>query len=122
MQPKKILLIDDNVDFLTTLSSALQCFEYDVEVAYTGYDGVQKYETRTPDIVVCDIGLPDMNGYIVAMEIIKLSKLKSKKVSLLALSGYSKEMYKDLATGEEFSAHFTKPVNLENLLDFFMKV
>lgn len=114
--PKKILMIDDNEDFSFAMSSALSSFGHDLVIAHTGKSGLETYDLFRPDVVICDIGLPDITGYDVARAITASITENTKPVFLIALSGYGQESDKKLAQEAGFQVHLTKPVDLENLL------
>ncbi len=63
---RRILVIEDNVDAADTLRDLLEMSEHEVEVAYNGSDGLKKAREFRPEVVLCDIGLPEMDGYEVA--------------------------------------------------------
>ena len=63
---RRVLIIDDNIDAAETLRSLLELWEHEVSVAYSGPEGMAKAREFRPDAVVCDIGLPGMDGFEVA--------------------------------------------------------
>ncbi len=68
-RPKRVLVIEDNKDAANSLQEALQLTGHDVVVAYDGHTGLLKAREYHPEIVICDIGLPEMDGYEVARAI-----------------------------------------------------
>ena len=110
---RRILVIEDNTDGADTLRELLQFDGHEVEVAYSGPAGVEKARRFRPDIVLCDIGLPGMDGYQVATAIRADPEVGA--VSLVALSGYAceEDVAKAKATG--FNAHIAKPPSMESL-------
>jgi CheY-like chemotaxis protein len=91
----------------------LELSEHIVEVAYSGRDGIEKARAFHPDVVLCDIGLPEMDGYEVARTIRADPELS--RVALVAVSGYAQP--EDVATAREagFDAHLAKPPSIETL-------
>src|SRR2546428_837778 len=85
-----------------------------VETAEGGEDGLRVAERMRPDIVLCDIGLPDIDGFEVARRMRVRADLGDTR--LIALTGYgqAEDMRQALEAG--FEAHLTKPVNLEQLI------
>jgi CheY-like chemotaxis protein len=85
-----------------------------VAVAYSGLDGVQTAEHYQPDVVLCDIGLPGLDGYGVA------SKLRENpataKTRLITVTAYGQ--YEDRCRSQEagFEHHLVKPVDTNALL------
>jgi CheY-like chemotaxis protein len=111
--PRRILLVEDNVDAALSMKEALEMGDHVVEVAYTGPEGLEKARAFRPDVVLCDIGLPVMNGFQVARALRADPELRS--VALIALSGYAQP--EDLESSREagFDLHLAKPVDLDHL-------
>jgi two-component system CheB/CheR fusion protein len=109
----RILVIEDNVDAAESLCEALQLADHDVEVAYSGPEGLRKAREFKPDVVLCDIGLPEMDGYEVARTMRSDGELRS--VHLVALTGYA--LPNDLARAKDagFEQHLAKPPSMEKI-------
>ena len=58
-----MLVVEDNRDAADSLRMLLELFGYEVQVAYTGAGGVEAATTFGPDVILCDIGLPGLDGY-----------------------------------------------------------
>ncbi len=112
---RRVLVIEDNVDSAESLRAALEFDEHEVEVAYTGPEGVSKVRTFRPDVVFCDIGLPELDGYGVARAIRADPELRD--VYLVALTGYA--LPEDLKKAREagFDRHVSKPPTMELLAE-----
>lgn len=111
---KKILLVDDNVDGLSTLAEYLELSGYVVRTSTHPNDALILIRDFEPDIAILDIGLPGMTGY----ELATLIKQQiSKATFLIALTGYGQE--KDILKSKEagFDIHLTKPISLDKLED-----
>lgn len=80
-----ILIIDDNNDLLEYLKDFFMIYNYEVILAETGNEGVEKFREYLPDIVISDMRLPDKNGNIVVKEI----KAISKDVPIIIITGFS---------------------------------
>ena len=111
IQPKRILIVDDNVDAANSLAEMLQMDGHATEVAYTGKDALSSSFERRPDVILLDIGLPDMNGYDVAAHM----RPKLGSVQLIALTGYGQTEDIRRATAAGFDAHLIKPVDFDEL-------
>ena len=87
--------------------------DHEVEVAYTGPEGLEKAHQFKPEVVLCDIGLPGMDGYEVARAFRSDEALKG--MFLVALSGYA--LPEDLQRPQDagFDRHLAKPTSLEEL-------
>jgi PAS domain S-box-containing protein len=110
---RRVLVIEDNADAADSLREVLELSGHVVDVAYSGPAGIASAQAAVPDIVLCDIGLPGMNGYEVARALRLDPKLEH--VSLVALSGYAQP--EDVARGRQagFDAHIAKPPSIEAL-------
>jgi PAS domain S-box-containing protein len=111
--PRRVLVIEDDEDAATTLREVLELDEHVVEVAYTGREGIAKARAFHPDVVLCDISLPGMDGYEVAREMRADPELG--RAGLVALSGYAQP--EDVAMAKEagFDAHLAKPPSIDAL-------
>ena len=109
-----VLVIEDNADTRDVLKLMLEVEGATVETAADGEDGLRAAVRMRPDIVLCDIGLPDIDGFEVARRVRARGELAG--VRLIALTGYGRaeDMREALTAG--FEAHLTKPVNLEQLM------
>jgi CheY-like chemotaxis protein len=105
----RILVVEDNRDAADSLRLLLELYGYDVTVAYTGLDGVKAAEQERPDVVLCDIGLPKMNGYEVARRL--RQNPSTAKARLVAVTGYGAEEDKQRSREVGFDAHLVKPVD-----------
>jgi PAS domain S-box-containing protein len=109
----KVLIVEDNRDSADTLRMALEAGGCcDVEVAYTGPDGVEAAKRFRPHLVLCDIGLPGFSGYEVARQI---RAAANGDVKLVALTGYGRDEDREEAKAAGFDRHFTKPVDFAAL-------
>jgi PAS domain S-box-containing protein len=113
VKPLRILLIDDNRDLVETSSKLLTLFGYTVTAAFSGTDGIDKAKRFQPNIVICDIGLPDMDGYEVARRISANKKLP--RCRLISMSGYAQDSDIEYSSAAGFALHIRKPVDFENL-------
>jgi two-component system CheB/CheR fusion protein len=114
MRPlRRILIVEDNVDAAESLREVLELRHHSVEVAHSGTAGVEKARAFRPDFVLCDVGLPGMDGYGVARAIRADPALGS--VTLVALTGYAGPYDVALARAAGFGHHLSKPASLEQL-------
>jgi CheY-like chemotaxis protein len=116
-RPQRILIVEDNDDAAESLKLLLELSGHAVEVAHSGPEGLEKARLHKPEVVLCDIGLPGMNGYEVATAIRKIGELGS--VFLVAMTGYGLDEDRQRALAAGFDRHLTKPADpsvLERLL------
>jgi PAS domain S-box-containing protein len=110
---RRVLIIEDNIDAADSLRDVLEFGEHQVEVAYNGPQGIAKAHEFLPEVVLCDIGLPGMDGYQVARAFRADAALKG--TFLVALSGYALPEDLQQAQAAGFNGHLAKPPSLETL-------
>jgi two-component system CheB/CheR fusion protein len=115
MRRHRVLVVEDNVDAAETLREMLLLWGQEVEVAHDGREGVEKARAWRPDVILCDIGLPIMDGYAVARAIRSAPELSS--AFLIALTGYTSAEDQRNAATAGFDRHLGKPVPVETLED-----
>jgi len=106
---RRILVVDDNRDAANTLAELLQMFGSEVAVAHDGASALVQVAAFGPDVMLLDIGLPDLNGYEVARRIRSMQDIAQPR--LIALTGWGQDHDKRLATEAGFDEHWTKPVD-----------
>jgi CheY-like chemotaxis protein len=108
-----VLIVEDNEDAAQTLQELLQVIGYQVSVAHTGPEGLRMALQSRPHVVLCDIGLPGLNGYQIA------SRLKQEPATastrLIAVTGYGAGEDQRRSREAGFDHHLTKPVDLDEL-------
>jgi PAS domain S-box-containing protein len=109
----RVLVVDDNDDAAGTLAELLQMLGSEVSVAHDGASALAQTDQFKPDVVLLDIGLPDMNGYEVARRI--RSAHGPRQPRLIALTGWGQDEDKRLAQQAGFDEHWTKPVDPQRL-------
>ena len=111
---RRILIVEDVLDAATTLKLLLELWGHTVEVAHDGRTGLEKAIRFSPEIILCDIGLPgDLDGYAVARAIRKSHGME--RVHLIAMTGFGTDGAKEKARLAGFDSHMTKPVEPEAL-------
>ena len=110
---QRILVVDDNCDAADTLAELLEMYGHTVRTAYTGTQATERTLEFKPDIVFLDIGLPDMSGYEVAVQLRQLPI--PQQFLLVALTGYGQEHDRQAALASGFNEHFAKPVDFGKL-------
>jgi CheY-like chemotaxis protein len=109
---RKILVVDDNEDIADALSRLLSLLGYEVLTAYDGVRAIEVAKKELPDIVLLDIGMPEIDGYEVAR---KMKNSIEKKIKLIAITGYGQEEDRTRAYESGFDYHLVKPVGVEDL-------
>ncbi len=109
-RPKKILVVDDNVDSAESLAIFLRMHGHSTRVAHSSSAALTVHEEFHPDIMFLDIGLPEMNGYEVARRV--RASPHGVDTCLVAITGWGGDKDKESAKAAGFNAHLTKPVDL----------
>lgn len=109
----KFVVIDDNRGLAEMICSFLELSGYVGFTAFNGVEGLHLVQEVHPDVVICDIGLPNMNGYEVARNI-RINK-EIKNTYLIALSAYAKPQDIEYSIKSGFDHHIAKPINFQHL-------
>lgn len=117
---RRILIVDDNVAAATGLSTLLQYKGHTTHTAHSGADALTGYVSFQPDVVVLDIGLPDMSGHQVARTLRKSAPVGSQTI-LIALTGYGQESDRIAALDAGFDYHLTKPVSVADIHEIVVR-
>jgi CheY-like chemotaxis protein len=107
--PVRILIADDNRDAADTMGMLLELDGHEVIVAHSGNQALELGRQRRPDVVILDIGMPDVNGYEVART--ARSEDWGRSAYLIALTGWGQADDKERARIAGFDRHLTKPVD-----------
>ena len=114
---RRVLVIDDNVDAAVSLAELIACWGHETQVAHDGPSGLASARAGRFDVILCDIGLPGMNGYEVARAVRADATLRGAQ--LVAVSGYATGEDVTRAVDAGFDSHMAKPadpVEVERLL------
>jgi CheY-like chemotaxis protein/two-component sensor histidine kinase len=110
---RRILIVDDNVDSAASLALILSLDGHETKAVNSAQAALQFAESFKPDVVLLDIGLPEMDGYEVASRLRKLTELNG--VRLIALTGYGQCEDRERAKAVGFDDHLVKPVEFQAL-------
>jgi len=110
---RRILLADDNIDFVNSMGALLTSRGHVVSVAYDGQGALDNAVAFVPEYAFLDIGLPALNGYDLARALRALPALR--RTTLVAVTGWGQQKDKDLAKQAGFDAHLVKPVSFEQI-------
>ncbi len=109
----KILVVEDNDDAALMICELLESSSHEVIVAENAQAALETLHQETVDVVLCDIGLPGMNGYELAQAIREEPELH--KLPLIAVTGYGQVEDRRRALEAGFNEHLIKPVEIEGL-------
>jgi signal transduction histidine kinase len=111
--PKSVLLVEDNKDLADGLAELLRLHGVHVRIAYDGPSAIKSALEAVPDIILCDLGLPGMDGFAIARAC--RAEVSLRKVRLVAASGYSSSEDHANASTAGFDSLMTKPLTEESL-------
>ena len=109
----RILLADDNVDFVNSIGALLTAMGHSVVITHNGADALAAAKRFCPDYAFLDIGLPQMSGYDLARGIRDLSCCTM--TVMVAVTGWGQEKDRQLAFEAGFDHHMVKPVRFEQI-------
>ncbi|MGB7157629.1 MAG: response regulator [Tepidisphaeraceae bacterium] len=112
---KRVLLVDDDGDILTSMQAAFEPTGALVDTASNGNKAVELAEKNQPDLVVLDMMLPGRSGFLV-LEKIKAKKPKNSKPYVIMITGNQGARHKMYAESLGVSEYFTKPVKMDKLI------
>ncbi len=110
---RSILVVDDSVDGAETLAMVLEASGHRVRVAHDGRAALQQALAAPPEVVLLDIGLPDIDGYALARQL--RAQPATRGCALVALTGYGQAADRERALQAGFDRHLVKPVDIGEL-------
>jgi len=111
--PRRVLVVDDNMDSAESLVMLLRMMGNDVNTAHDGLEAVALAAEFRPNVVLLDIGLPKLNGYDAARRI--REQAGGGEIVLVALTGWGQEEDRRLSREAGFDHHIAKPVDFATL-------
>ena len=112
---RRALVVDDVADVTEMLAVLLTHAGYEVKTASSAAAAIDSARNDRFDVIISDIGMPQMNGYELARELRGMPGYET--VPLVALTGYSKFDDRQRSLDAGFNAHLTKPIEPRELLD-----
>jgi len=116
----RILVVDDYADAAESLTMLLQAEGHEVEMADCGIKAIERAQEFHPQVVLLDIGLPDLDGYEVAKRLRALPEFRD--AFLIALTGYGQTEDRELSKSAGFNHHLLKPLKFEELSSLLMSL
>jgi len=117
MKEFKVLMVDDEEDFVTTLSERMKLRDVESDVALDGEQARQRVEDDIPDVIVLDLTLPGIDG----LEVLRRVRKAYPQIPVVILTGHGSE--KDEAEARRLGAfdYLQKPVDIEKLIKTLRK-
>lgn len=113
----RVLVVDDNRDALEMMGTLLTLEGHAVRTALDGRSGLTVAGQFRPEVCLCDIGLPEMNGYDLA---VKLREMLPDAL-LISISGWGRDEDKRRSLAAGFNYHLVKPVHLDDVLELLKR-
>ncbi|MCG6973007.1 MAG: response regulator [Desulfobacterales bacterium] len=113
MDPMKILLVDDEREFVTTLAERLELRNMEVTIAMNGEEALGVVENDPPQVVVLDVMMPGLGG----LEVLEKIKAMDSRIQVILLTGHGAT--KDGIRGMQLGAfdYLIKPIDIDELID-----
>lgn len=109
----RILLVDDEVQFVDTLKDRLFLRGFDADVAYSGEEGLKKVQAAPPDVIVLDLRMPSIDGF----EVLRSVKRTNPDVQVIILTGHGGDAEEASAFRMGAYSFLRKPMDIDELLD-----
>jgi CheY-like chemotaxis protein len=107
------MLVDDNVDFATSLALLLQTLGHEVRVAHDASEALAIAVKFAPEFAFLDLGLPRVSGYELARQL--RANPATERIVLIALSGWGQQQDRDRSREAGFALHLVKPIELQGV-------
>ena len=113
MTRTKLLLVDDEEDFISALAERLRLRNYDASVVTSGGAALLEIEKQRPDIVLLDLKMPGMDG----METLEMIKANDPSIEVIMVTGSVDREIGVTAMKAGAAAHIVKPIDIEDLVE-----
>jgi DNA-binding response OmpR family regulator len=112
MRSQSILIVEDDSSVVEVLRRILETEGYEVDVAETGRNAVEKSTAKAYDLALLDLRLPDMNG----SEVLRVMRSRTPRTAVIILSGYPEPPHPATSSDLRADGYLVKPVDVEELL------
>lgn len=109
---RRVLVVDDHPDSAEASCMLLTLLGHEACAVTNGMQALAEVERSHPDVVICDIDLPDISGYEIAR---RLRSRHGTELYLAALTGWSQPMDRERAFAAGFDQHLIKPASAEQM-------
>jgi len=118
----KVLVVDDDPDSRDLVAFLLQEYGVEVIVVASALEALTTLTNNQPDLLLCDIGMPDMDGYMLMRQIRALPPEKGGQIPAIALTAYAGESNQQQALKAGFQWHLAKPVEPMDVIAVIMEI
>ncbi len=116
----RVLVVDDNRDAAILMGRLLKTLGNNVQVVHDGFTALEAAEQFSPEAVLLDIGLPEMDGYETARMLREIPKCKN--VTIIAVTGWGQEEDREKGKLAGFNHHVVKPADSATLMQLLSRV
>jgi len=116
LRGKKILLVDDDADIVTSLRAAFEPTGAIISSTHNGNEAITFAEKDPPDLIILDLMLPGRSGFLV-LEKLRARKKRNEKPFVIMITGNTGARHKMFAESMGVHDYFNKPVRLEKLIE-----
>lgn len=113
----RVLVVDDNRDTREMLEIFLASSGAVVQTARSANHALERLRDGLPDVIVCDIGLSDMNGHDLLRRIRALPATNGGRIPAIAISGFVREQDRRQSIEAGFQIHLNKPLDPDRLIE-----
>ena len=113
----QVLAVDDDDDARDLMEAMLSAYGATMKMARGAAEAMSLLETYTPDILVLDIGMPEIDGYMLLEEIRALPSGRHRSTPAIALTAYARDEDREAALSKGFQAHTTKPMDINEVVN-----
>ncbi|GAX40981.1 PAS/PAC sensor hybrid histidine kinase [Tolypothrix sp. NIES-4075] len=113
----RVLVVDDDADMREYLACVLQQSGAEVAVVTSAYEALEVLQKSKPDVLLSDIGMPNMDGYMLLRQVRSLEAQNGGQIKAIALTAYAGEYDRQKARSAGFQMHIPKPVEPERLIE-----
>jgi CheY-like chemotaxis protein len=111
----QILVVDDEADMRELALTILEEYGAKVRVAASAMEALTALDQFKPDVLICDIGMPEVDGYMLMRQVRQRSPEAGGEVPAIALTAYASELNQQQALAAGFQKHIAKPVEPDKL-------
>ena len=116
LQGVRILVVDDDADALTLVQEILETTGATVDTAQSGEQALDCIEKEKPDVLLADLGMPQMNGFELIDRVRRSSQRAVREMPAAALTAYARSEDRVKALRSGFQMHLTKPIDPGELM------
>ncbi len=111
----KVMAVDDSADTRQLLKMLLTSYGAETRVVASGTEVLAKLSTFDPDVLICDISMPDMDGYTLLQQIRVLPDAQGGNTPAIAVTAFTRQEDRQMALSQGFQEHIPKPIDPEKL-------